>query len=194
MKLVAVSQRVDAYPGRGETRDALDQRLMAFLLAAGYLPLQVPNILDRAIHDWLFEVQPAAVMLSGGNDIGQCPERDATEAALMMYAETRLLPLLGICRGMQVMAHRSGTRLIRIPGHVQTRHVLTGQIQGDRNSYHDYALDSCPKDYSVLARSEDGSIEAIGHHQLPWEGWMWHPEREPAFTENDIQRMKRLFA
>jgi putative glutamine amidotransferase len=39
---------------------------------------------------------------------------------------------------------------------------------------------------------KDGVIEAIRHEQFPWEGWMWHPEREEVFNMIDTLRMKRL--
>ena len=194
MKIVAVSQRVDHFHERNETRDALDQRLAAFVAICGYMPVQVPNALGRAIRDWLTVVQPAAVLLSGGNDIGQCAERDETELALLNYAHERHMPVLGICRGMQMLAHWSGTDLHSVQGHVRTRHCLAGKIVGEVNSYHGFSLAACPVDFEVLARSEDGEIEAIRHQFLPWEGWMWHPEREENFSERDIQRLKGLFA
>lgn len=65
MKVVAVSQRVDVLPERGESRDALDQRLIDFLLAGGYLPVPVPNGLQDDLHDWLNAVSPQAIVLSG---------------------------------------------------------------------------------------------------------------------------------
>ena len=43
MNYVAVSQRIDFYFKRNEIRDALDQRIIQFLLKAGYLPVPVPN-------------------------------------------------------------------------------------------------------------------------------------------------------
>lgn len=190
MKVVAVSQRVDCFPERGETRDALDQQLVEFLLAAGCLPVPVPNGMGAHLADWLAAVQPAAVVLSGGNDIGQCASRDATEHALLDYAQMAHMPVLGICRGMQMLAHWAGTGLRPVAGHVRTRHQLAGLITAEVNSYHDYCLVACPEDFEVLARSEDGEIEAIRHVSLPWEGWMWHPERESAFTSHDIQRLK----
>jgi GMP synthase-like glutamine amidotransferase len=55
------------------------------------------------------------------------------------------------------------------------------------------SVDSCPAGYQVLARSEDGEIEAIRHDEFPWEGWMWHPEREERFDARDVNRLKKLF-
>lgn len=194
MKVVAVSQRVDMYPQRSETRDALDQRLVGFLLGAGFIPVPVPNGLPPVSLDhWLAAVSPQALVLSGGNDIGQCPARDLVEAQLLDHARSGNLPVLGICRGMQMLGHWSGGELKPVTGHVRTRHRLSGRIVAEVNSYHNLALADCPQGFEVLARSEDGEIEAIRHLQLPWEGWMWHPEREADFAEHDIQRIKQLF-
>jgi putative glutamine amidotransferase len=40
--------------------------------------------------------------------------------------------------------------------------------------------------------SQDGEIEAIEHTTLPWQGWMWHPEREAEFAASDQIRFKSL--
>ncbi len=193
MKIVAVSQRVDAFPERAEVRDALDQRLNMFLVAAGYLPVPVPNGLHPDAKAWLARVSPQAIILSGGNDIGQCPARDTTESALLDHAQKHSLPVLGICRGMQMMAHWMGVGLRAINGHVRTRHTLSGELTHTVNSYHGFTLLDCPPGCEILAYSEDGAIEAIRHQTLPWEGWMWHPEREAHFDAHDIQRIQALF-
>ena len=77
--------------------------------------------------------------------------------------------------------------------HVRTNHPIFGKIERTVNSYHTVSLSACPQDYSVLAHSADGEIEAIRHHLLPWEGWMWHPERESEFHIKDIIRTRKLF-
>lgn len=194
MKVIAVSQRVNTFPERNEIWDSLDQRLTAFITGCGCLPTPVPNTLGSALRDWLAVVHPAAIVLSGGNDIGLSTERDDTERTLLLHAYERQLPVLGICRGMQMIAHWAGASLLPVTGHVRTRHQLIGKISAEVNSYHRYALSTCPEGFEVLARSEDGEIEAIRHLSLPWEGWMWHPEREAVFSGQDIERLKSLLA
>jgi len=204
VKIVAVSQRVDHNPDLNETRDALDQSLITFLLIAGFIPVPVPNQLFKAVSDdrcnrvdldaWLAAVKPQAFVLSGGNDIGECRERDLTEGYLLDYARQHQKPLLGICRGMQMISHWAGVGLFPVKGHVKTRHRLFGEIAMEVNSYHRFSLATCPVGFEILAKSIDGEIEAIRHRSLPWEGWMWHPERESDFSQLDIQRLKALFS
>jgi putative glutamine amidotransferase len=175
------------------------------LVHAGLLPVSVPNTLSVTDHQdeptlesWLQAIQPGALILSGGNDIGEYPARDATERYLLSWAETKRMPVLGICRGLQMMAVWSGVDLVRKEGHVGSRHQLVlpagnNEWSANVNSYHNWGLASCPAGFEITAQAEDGSIEAIRHIELPWEGWMWHPEREVQFFPQDIKRLKRLF-
>jgi putative glutamine amidotransferase len=198
LKLV-VSQRVDWVEARGETRDALDQHLVDWLLQVGVLAIPVPNVLqgEGVLVDWLASIAPQAVVLSGGNDIGSCPERDATETALLDYAGDHNLPLLGICRGMQMMACYAGAILQPVQGHAATRHSLRvatsfNSLPTEVNSYHGWALDGCPAGYEIIASASDGTLEAIRHRNRPWEGWMWHPERESPYSSTDVERARRV--
>src|SRR5271165_6978792 len=105
MKTVAITQRVEVVPGFGERRDCLDQAWTRFLAACGLLPVLVPNVTDVALA--LCErANVSGVLLTGGNDLaalgGDAPERDAVENALLDFAEQHKLPVLGVCRGMQL--------------------------------------------------------------------------------------------
>lgn len=208
-KKVAVSQRIDVHEEIREQRDALDQRLAVWISEAGYLPYPVPNYLRKrpsddkssrqpVLEDWVRAIRPEAIILSGGNNIGEFSQRDDTERYLLSWAKQHQLPVLGICRGMQMISVWAGTELKKVDGHVRTRHKLT-VVDKNRewaesvNSYHDFGVSSCPEGFRVLARSEDGLIEAIRHQTHPWEGWMWHPEREDEFSPADLKQLRALF-
>jgi len=207
--------RIDEYPDREERRDAVDQDLIRFILDAGFFPVLVPNsMVEVSVEGWaespymkvfdlgavrnlerfIREVDPVGVVLSGGNDIGSCEDRDITEQVLLRYALKHQLPALGLCRGMQMMGVFSGVELTGVSGHVRTRHQLVGEISREVNSYHNLGLSGCPDGFRVLATAEDGGIEAIRSGTLNWEGWMWHPERENPFNVADIKQFQKLFS
>ncbi|RYH01061.1 gamma-glutamyl-gamma-aminobutyrate hydrolase [Salipiger sp. IMCC34102] len=193
---IAISQRRDPTgPPHDEIRDALDHRLAGFVIAVGALPVPVPSALAGAeLSTWLAALAPDAVLLSGGADIGRDPVRDALDLGLVDHARRSRLPLLALCRGMQVLAHAAGTPLVPVAGHVARRHLLTGEIAREVNSFHARGLSETPRGYRPLARAPDGTIEAIAHDTLPWEGWMWHPERESGLDPRDVARFERILS
>jgi gamma-glutamyl-gamma-aminobutyrate hydrolase PuuD len=189
VKTVLVSQRVDALPDRGERRDALDQRLLDWLAASDLLPVPVPNNLERLAALWE-HLRPCAVILSGGNDLanygGDAPERDAVERALLARALAEQIPLFALCRGAQLVLDAFGIPLERVVGHVGNRHQVS--INGHTfsvTSYHQWGCRELRAPLQVLARSDDGVVEAFTHEHLPVMGIMWHPEREMPFAELD---------
>lgn len=198
MKRIAVSQRVDRFPGRQERRDALDQRVVIWLETAGVLVFPVPNhwSASNSLRAWLAALEPEGVVLSGGEDLNQAPERDDTERALLRHAQENRLPVLGLCRGLEMMSAFAGGTLEQLPDHAGCRHALEAvngnAFSSEVNSFHAWGLRACPPGYEVLARAPDGSIEAIRHLTLPWEGWMWHPEREAVFASGDLARLQSL--
>ena len=197
MKIVGVSQRMEFLHERNETRDSLDQRLVEFISECGALAVPIPNILSGskgALDQWLRVINPSAFVLSGGSDIGSCDMRDNLEQSLLNHASYNSMPVLGICRGMQMIGIWAGCKLKSIKGHVKTYHILRGRLEGRVNSYHGKSLMSTTSDFEILARSEDGEVEAISHVTLPWEGWMWHPEREKQFSPRDIDRLSELLS
>jgi len=192
---IGVTMRVLQAQEYYEPRDALAQEWSNFLCVAlpnaAWLPM--PNVGARGIRVYCEKWNINRLILTGGEDIGVSVVRDETELELLIWAKERAVPVLGVCRGMQLMAVWAGVTLKPVEGHVRTRHILQGDFVHEVNSFHHYGLAACPRGFEVSARSEDGEIEAMCNLEIRWEGWMWHPERE-TFQTADIDRLQRLFA
>lgn len=197
MKIILYTQRVEIVEDYGERRDCADQRVAEFLQACGYLPIPVPNI--RAIAERMpEELKPAGIVLTGGNSLvrygGDAPERDEAEKCILEYALERRIPVYGFCRGMQVILNYFGCELESADGHVAVRHRLYGQYEGmDVNSFHNQACFQIREPLEVMAKTEDGVIEAVRSGEKGIVATMWHPEREHPFADADVRRVQELF-
>lgn len=197
--LVLVSCRVDLHAEIDEARDALDQRLSALLVHAGLLPVLVPNLPESA-HALVERLRPDGLVLSGGNDLvsvgGDRPERDATERALVESVLRCSLPVLGICRGAQLLAVHLGGEVARVDGHVRVRHPLvdgTGCTIREVNSYHAFAVRKEPPGFEVLARASDGTVEWMRSADRRVQAVAWHPERDPVPSPVDLALLRDHF-
>lgn len=197
MKKVAITQRVSIVPAYGERRDCLDQRWTNFLAACGLLPVLLPNVIEAAL-SLCDEVEIAGLVLTGGNDLvefgGDAPERDAVESTLLDLAERRKLPILGVCRGMQVIQRHFGVGLTPVQGHVASQQVI--RIDGqpkEVNSYHRFGAFRSGPPLDVWAIAEDGVVEAVRHSGKYITGIMWHPERLSPFSPSDIDLFREVF-
>jgi putative glutamine amidotransferase len=159
----------------------------------------------------------AGLMLAGGSDInpkvfGQSAEtrthppddaRDGLELALLAEALERDLPVLAICRGLQLfnVAHPGGTLYQHIDGHEMRTadpslpaHTVTiepgttlAEIAGASelpvNSRHHQAVSRLGDTLVIAARAPDGIVEAI---ERPGKRFalavQWHPEDQQRFA------------
>ena len=197
MQTVIYTQRVEIVEGYVERRDCADQNIPRFLQACGYLPIPVPNICD-IVQGIIDEIQPAGIVLTGGNSLckygGNAPERDETERKMLEIAIEKNIPVYGFCRGMQVILDYYGCALVEVKGHVAVRHTLTGAIGGiEVNSFHNQACVEVNDSLEILAKTEDGVVEAVKAKDERILATMWHPEREQPFVVSDMERLKRLF-
>jgi N5-(cytidine 5'-diphosphoramidyl)-L-glutamine hydrolase len=197
VKIVAITQRVAVVPEYGERRDCLDQAWPRFIAACGLLPLPLPNVVDVALAMFA-RAEVAGLVLTGGNDLaavgGDAPERDLTESALLDAAESRRLPVIGVCRGMQVIQQRYAVPLRRVHGHVMPRQSI--DIEGQEtevNSYHNFGASESRLPLNTWAQARDGIVKAIRHSDKPMTGIMWHPERNTPFAERDIALFRDVF-
>jgi putative glutamine amidotransferase len=203
---VLVSQRLIRSAEYREERDALDVRWPLFLREAGLVPIPVPSNVE--LEPFLAAVGDCAgLLLTGGNDVAAVTDdtlsrrRDGVELGLCAAMESRAKPILGVCRGLQLLAHRSGAALERLEGHAGTRHRLAvnpdstwlADHEGrEVNSFHGFGLRV--SSWRVAARAPDGTIEALEHPGRRVLGIMWHPEREQPFDAADVRLFREFFA
>lgn len=195
MKRIGLTMRVEFIPEVGERRDCIDQKWYGFFKACDFYPVLIPN--DSSCLSTILE-DLSGVVLTGGGSLttlgGDSPERDLLEKKLVTHSEENEFPLIGVCRGMQVIQDYYGVPLEKVSGHVRERHNLSlcGQ-EINVNSFHDYGARSTVEELEILSRDEDGVVEAIAHKSSPILGIMWHPERESSFSKHDIDLFKSHF-
>ena len=205
---VGVTQRVEYITGYAESRDCLDQRWTDFLNVLRMTMIPIPNTLKN-FEVWLDLMKCDAFILTGGNDLSEVSagknvsvERDRTEIALLTYAQSKSLPVFGVCRGLQLMNIFLGGKLDRVQGHVSKRHQVrfcfdqtnkftTGYV----NSFHNWGIsqNSLAQKLIPCAYDDSNYIEAARHEKLNWLGMMWHPEREEKYQKTDLEMLQKLF-
>lgn len=185
------------------------------VVESGAMPLIIPpvdtiegiiSLLDRL----------DGIILSGGSDIDPVllgeepldsvqinPQRDIPELLLARLAYERHIPILGICRGIQILTAAFGGRLYQDiatqyekpyiahnqkSARTETSHSVTiardsllCSILGSEtvmvNSFHHQAVKEAPSGFRISALSPDGIIEGIEATDFnPVIGVQWHPE------------------
>lgn len=192
---VAITQRVAVAHDYAEKRDCLDQQWYSLLETAGVLPVPVPNRVSTP-PDFFRSLSLRGLVLTGGNDLGEEPDRDRCERECLNYCCENHLPVLGICRGLQLINSFFGGSLTTVEGHVAIRHGLRPLEEGlpnEVNSFHGFRVDRLGSGLRVIAEDPQGRTEALRHNSLPIWGIMWHPEREKPFSQTDIDLIRRVF-
>lgn len=203
---------------RGVSRFALSNYYVRCVTEAGGLPLMLPNVHPETAMSYLSRLD--GLILSGGLDVdpifydqeplpdlGKVDQvRDAFELELSKSARDQGIPMLAICRGVQVMnVAFGGTLLQHIPTQVDGAlrhdqdtirsdavshsvdivpgthlHEIAGTVRTRVNSFHHQSVDQPAEGFEVSARALDGVIEGIEDPQHPFcVGVQWHPERRP---------------
>lgn len=147
----------------------------------------IPNStydVEGFLSDWRLD----GIILTGGEDLGMNPLRDNLESQIINISVNQKMPILGVCRGAQVIASYFGATLDSIEGHVAQIHPLyleedaadfvTGR-QISVNSYHSQTIIAAgfPSVLRALGGDADGNIEFFKVRELPIWSIMWHPER-----------------
>lgn len=190
-----------------EPRDALSHAWATYIGAT--LPeckwLPIPNI-GAAAPAYLQTWGIQGIVLTGGEDIAD-DIRTYTESSLLRHAASHKLPVLGICRGLQlIQLHCGGSLGDCPPSHCSgrrhevrftaaARKLGIRESRGRVNSFHRRGIRS--RDLAAplvaLALADDEWIEAAISEDPPMLGLMWHPEREERLQRVDATMVRWIF-
>jgi len=192
---IGVTQRV--FINRYHERcDGLDQRWSNFIRRCGGITVPIPNTVKH-ISEYISPFKLNGIILTGGNDLekygGDAPDRDELENRIIEYALHQDFPVIGICRGMQIIHDHFGGRLEHVEGHAGLNHMVTiDHRKREVNSYHQWGFRNVTQEFVPFAKSDDGNIEAMHHKTRKIHAIMWHPERLNPFNEEDIHLFNTL--
>ncbi len=180
---------------------------------AGGIPLLLPVVEDiGSVHRQIDALD--ALLVSGGQDVDPChygeehhpqlqeisKDRDRCELEAIRYAYSKKLPILGICRGLQVLNVAFGGSLYQDIPHefpeglnhthqeISASHTVTLEKKSrlhaifdqdvlQINSFHHQSIKKLATSFVVNARASDGIIEGIEKDDpLFVLGVQWHPE------------------
>ena len=184
MKKIAISLRVASIGKYEEKRDSISYDWLKFFNKLDSFPILIPNLIQD-LELFLDEVKIDGIILSGGDNVGENEMRDSTEKRIITYGIKKNLPIIGICRGMQVLNlnFNGKVRFNEAINHAGEKHEI--QLKEEKliiNSYHNNLIkneDELGDNLkSIAIASNDKTIEGFKHEKLPVFGIMWHPERE----------------
>ena len=184
----------------------LDERYLEAVVRAGGNPYVAlsgdPGEMAARMEGILFsgggDIHPACYGESESGDSRNIDsKRDICEFGLFRAFLARKKPMLGICRGMQLinvafggnlwqdmqkregenLAHEQGSPLHTVKIKAGSRLASVMGLEQKVNTSHHQALRTLGRGLEITAESRDGVIEGVEHTILPIWGVQWHPER-----------------
>ncbi|MEO9477626.1 MAG: gamma-glutamyl-gamma-aminobutyrate hydrolase family protein [Cyclobacteriaceae bacterium] len=209
----------------------MEQDMAQYLTRVGVVPILIPNLEDALLKEFIDNMD--GFVFQGGTDLSPAsygeepigrwmgdPQRDEYELRLMAMAMKTGKPILGICRGMQLMnvyfggslyqdtstqregaiTHRNAdlydalSHEIRFTSGKILEKIYQGSASSRVNSVHHQSIKSLGPNLEILAECpEDNVIEAIGYTKAP-AGWImgvqWHPEFYERLKEEIVDSSK----
>ena len=186
---VVLTLRVSQAQNYIEQRDTISHDWISKIVDWNWTPLLIPNLLKDPV-EYLKNLHPDVLLLTGGEDLGQNSKRDETETSLLEHALKTQLPIFGVCRGFQLINSYYKGLNTKISGHIANSHTVTFTGLGKKfygpkqkvNSFHCLGtkLQNLGHGLIPIAHDQNGWVEGFCKPKQKIAAVMWHPERADA--------------
>ena len=182
-KIALVSVRNDYISSRSENRDSVDTEIYSLLSDIELIPLLIPNETKfiTNIDNIIDHKKIRCAILSGGNDLkifenkggtNISYKRDEVELNLIKFCLKNKIPIIGICRGFQLIANYLGAEINKVDNHINIIHEikLSNYPSIKVNSFHSFGLknNNIPQNINILGyHQKDNTIECFST-ELPF--------------------------
>ncbi len=149
---------------------------------------------------YLDKIKIDGLILSGGNDLSQFKKkkenifRDNHEKQILKYCLNKKIPILGICRGFQLISSCYKSKIKRCKNHVRTFHKIilneSNYINSKTlhvNSFHNFCIYKILNKFNIISSHDDKSIEIVEYPAKKILCFMFHPERKN-FSQKTINK------
>lgn len=211
----------------------LNESVVQSIRSVGAAEPELLAAMDHGIDSHLDAVHRAnAVIVMGGEDVhpsfatpsrnvaesphaagSWLPHADRAHLALLQYCLDHHIPVLAICRGLQLLNVACGGTLIQHmtapAAHHREHHAdpfvhetvaiesgsALSDVLGEQLTVtctHHQAIETLGRGLKVIGRSSDGTVEAIVHHQAPITGVQWHPEHPDTSADQLVPLIRML--
>ena len=198
MKNIGILLRVDQFGKYKEMRDNIDIRFIHLFQRLNFVPILIPTSISN-IELFINKMSLDGIILSPGGDPLKQDIRKKNEFKIIKYCIKKKIPILGICRGAQIINLYFKGKLKKVKNHVRVNHQIFGRLIKTKkikvNSYHDLGFDKkmLGDNLVVQAYAKDQVIECFSHKKFNILGIMWHPERNKKIKSFDMNIIKSFF-
>lgn len=185
--LITMKEHIDQH---NQKTSLIENKYFNFFESMDIQLILLPNVLTKTDQFDTFLNDIDFIILSGGGDPSEnATNRKFNELYLIDYAKKNNIPIVGICRGMQVFVNY----IYKIPNEIIDKISFPESIPGNRhnivyenkiyevNHYHELAIFNYESDFGKSTLGFDTktkNLEIIFDPSSNFLGFQWHPERE----------------